>query len=230
MTFMYCMIRIRGSMPLTNGFGSGSNYFRHWPSRCRQKTIFFKKSLLLFEGTFTVHHFSKIRSPKEVTKQYESRFFLLFLLADRRIREAQKHVDPDPDPEHCEEVFLTVKNIASGGDYQWRGWRRGGRWWWRARWLGARSPSRSRRCSRRRPPRRRSAPAPSWSRTQCPPPAGNLSQYLHSSYHSKKVMKKCLLVVKCSIYIPWFLSYFDQNARDIERFFNLVYIRDDLFC
>ncbi len=28
-------IRIRGSMPLTNG--SGSCYFRHWPSRCQQK-------------------------------------------------------------------------------------------------------------------------------------------------------------------------------------------------
>jgi hypothetical protein len=33
-----------------------------------------------------LHHFSKIKSPKEVTKQLESRFFLLFLLADRRIR------------------------------------------------------------------------------------------------------------------------------------------------
>jgi hypothetical protein len=64
-----------------------------------------------------LHHFSKIKSPTEVTKQQESRFFLLFLLDDRRIRihpsdywirirEAQKHVDPvdpdsDSDPEHC---------------------------------------------------------------------------------------------------------------------------------
>ncbi len=31
-------IRIRGSMPLTNG--SGSCYFRHWPSRCQHKTNF----------------------------------------------------------------------------------------------------------------------------------------------------------------------------------------------
>ncbi len=58
-----------------------------------------------------LHHFSKIRSSKEVTKQYESRFFLLFLLAGR-FREAQKHVDPDLDPEHREGVFLTLKNIA----------------------------------------------------------------------------------------------------------------------
>jgi hypothetical protein len=33
-----------------------------------------------------LHHFSKIKRHKEVTKQQESRFFLLFLLDDRRIR------------------------------------------------------------------------------------------------------------------------------------------------
>ncbi len=40
-------IRIRG--------GSGSCYFRHWPTRCQQKQICSKKffCLLLFEGTFT---------------------------------------------------------------------------------------------------------------------------------------------------------------------------------
>ncbi len=52
-------IRIRGSMPLTSGsgsgFGSGSCYFRTWPSRCQQKTNFWLNffCLLLFEGTFT---------------------------------------------------------------------------------------------------------------------------------------------------------------------------------
>jgi hypothetical protein len=62
--------------------------------------------------------FSKIKSQKEVTKQKESRFFLLFLLGDRRIRiriqEAHKHVDPvdpdpdsDPDPQHC---FLEIRS------------------------------------------------------------------------------------------------------------------------
>jgi len=34
-------IRIRGSMPLTNGSGSGSYYFRYWSSRCEQKNLFF---------------------------------------------------------------------------------------------------------------------------------------------------------------------------------------------
>ncbi len=53
-----------------------------------------------------LHNFPKIKSPKEVTKLQELRFFLLFLLADRRIRihtsekwilirEAQNHVDPE---------------------------------------------------------------------------------------------------------------------------------------
>ena len=33
-----------------------------------------------------LHHFSKIKSQKEVTNQYKSMFFLLFLLDDRRIQ------------------------------------------------------------------------------------------------------------------------------------------------
>ncbi len=46
-------IRIRGSMPLTNGSGFGPCYFHHWPSK-RQKNIFKQIfCILLFEGTFT---------------------------------------------------------------------------------------------------------------------------------------------------------------------------------
>jgi hypothetical protein len=37
-------IRIRGSMRLTDG--SGSFYFHYWPSRCQQKTNFFKEAFL----------------------------------------------------------------------------------------------------------------------------------------------------------------------------------------
>ncbi len=49
-----------------------------------------------------LHHFLKDKTHNEVTKQQESRFYLLFLLDDGRIRiripEAQKHTDPmDPD-------------------------------------------------------------------------------------------------------------------------------------
>jgi hypothetical protein len=97
-------IRIRGSMPLTNGsgsgFGIGTCYFHLWPSRRQQKSK--KKSFSAYFLKVRLHHFSKIKSQKEVTKQRKSRFFLKFLLNDRRIRiqEAQIHVDPvDPDPE-----------------------------------------------------------------------------------------------------------------------------------
>ncbi len=50
---VWIQIWISGSMPLTNG--SGSCYFRHWPSKCQQKTNLKKVFLLitvLFEGTF----------------------------------------------------------------------------------------------------------------------------------------------------------------------------------
>ncbi len=55
------------------------------------------------------HHFSKIKSPKEVTKQQESRFFFLFLLFDdRRMIEGSGSgsipliMDPDPGgPKTC---------------------------------------------------------------------------------------------------------------------------------
>jgi hypothetical protein len=50
-----------------------------------------------------LHHFSKIKSQKE-SQNRRNQVFLLFLHDDRRIRsrirEAQKHVDPDPDSEH----------------------------------------------------------------------------------------------------------------------------------
>jgi hypothetical protein len=70
----------------------------------------FKKKFsctLLLEVTFT----SKVKSQKEVTIQKKSKFFLLFLLNDRRIRiqEPQKHVVPvDPDPQHCLKGLLTI--------------------------------------------------------------------------------------------------------------------------
>jgi hypothetical protein len=119
-------------MPLTDGSGSGcgsrsgSCYFQD----ANKKLMFF--NLLLFEGTFT--SFSKIKSQKEVKKkQKESRFFLLFLPDDRRIRiqsrintygqwirirKAQKDVDPvEPDPDHCQNIKLSELSAwVSGGE------------------------------------------------------------------------------------------------------------------
>jgi hypothetical protein len=66
-----------GSVPLTDG--SGSCYFRHRPSRRQQKTIFSKVCLLFF-FFFKVHlhHFSEIKSQKEVAKPYVGGFLTIF--------------------------------------------------------------------------------------------------------------------------------------------------------
>jgi hypothetical protein len=75
-----------------------------------KKLFFFPKlfCFLLFEGTYT--SFSKDKKSQKNAKQQESRFSLLFLFDDRRIRnwiriwEAQKHTDPkDPDQQHYTE-------------------------------------------------------------------------------------------------------------------------------
>jgi hypothetical protein len=68
-----------------------------------KKTNLEKKFPAYYFLKVILHHFSK-KKVKKVTKQQKSRFFLLYLLNDRRIRipiqEAQKHVDPvDPDPD-----------------------------------------------------------------------------------------------------------------------------------
>jgi hypothetical protein len=67
-----------GSVSVTNGSGSGSGSFRQWPSRCSQKICF---SLSFYAYSFLkvhLHHSSKIKTHKEVTKV--SRFFFIFCL------------------------------------------------------------------------------------------------------------------------------------------------------
>ncbi len=68
--------------------GSGSCYFRHWPSTCQQKTYFLTHFFLLitFWRYISFTSFFKDKKSKRVTKYKESRFFLLFLHDDRRIR------------------------------------------------------------------------------------------------------------------------------------------------
>jgi hypothetical protein len=107
-----------GSMTFWCGSGCGSE-------SCQQKTNLKKKfsCILLFEGTFT--SFFKDKSQKEVTKQWKSRFSLLYLLNDRRIRiqEAQKHVDPDPDSDpdpHHWFVHLPVQSMQNMGNSRGR--------------------------------------------------------------------------------------------------------------
>ncbi len=71
------LVRFRGSMPLTNGsgFGSGSFYFHHRPSRCQQETNLKKFfCIILFEGTFT--SFFKGKKSKRSHKPVEIKVFL----------------------------------------------------------------------------------------------------------------------------------------------------------
>ncbi len=74
-------IRIRGSMPRINGSGSGSCYFRHWPSRCQQKTNFFN-TIFSAHYFFTVHlhHISKIKSQKESQNSRNQGFSYYFCM------------------------------------------------------------------------------------------------------------------------------------------------------
>jgi hypothetical protein len=89
-------IRILGSVPLTNGSGFGSRIlFSSLTFRTATKEFF------AYYPTFSIYIyiiFQRLRH-KDVTKQNESRFFFLFLLDDRGVREPYLWLlDPDPDP------------------------------------------------------------------------------------------------------------------------------------
>ncbi len=120
-----CSNRIRGSMPPTNGSGSGSYYFRHWPSIRQQKNNN-KKSfsvLFLFDGSFI--SVFKDKKSKRSHKTVRIKVFLTILLDDRsirihtsdywiRTREAQKHADPvDPDPEHWLQLWFCLSDALT---------------------------------------------------------------------------------------------------------------------
>jgi hypothetical protein len=70
------------------------------------KKLIFKEKffcILLCEGIF--HHFLKVKSQKEVAKQQKSRFFLLFLLNARRIRNGSGSMKP-------KNTWIRIRNIA----------------------------------------------------------------------------------------------------------------------
>jgi hypothetical protein len=58
-------IWIRGSMPLTNKSGSGFCYFRHWPSRCQQKTNLKKGFFAYYFLKVHLHHFQRLKVKKK---------------------------------------------------------------------------------------------------------------------------------------------------------------------
>ncbi len=110
-------------MPLTNGsgigsgsrFGSGSCYFRHWPSKCQQKTTLKKVVLFITFWRFILHNIFKDKKSKKSNSRNQSfsYYFCLmiegsgsaFVLVPLTSRSGsgswrlKKHTDPDP--QHC---------------------------------------------------------------------------------------------------------------------------------
>ncbi len=107
-------IRIRGSMPLTNGSGFGSSYFFIDLQDANKKLILKSFSAYYFLKVH-LHHFSKRKKSKRSHKTVENKVFvfLTILIDDRtiQIREAQKHVDPDP--EQCYKGSYFVRLVKS---------------------------------------------------------------------------------------------------------------------
>ncbi len=92
-------IRIRGSMPLTNG--SGSCYFRHWPQDANKNFFFFNCSAYYFLKVH-LHHFSKIKSQKELQNSRNQEFSYYFCMMKG---------DPDPEPD----PYLWLMDPNPGG-------------------------------------------------------------------------------------------------------------------
>ncbi len=95
-----------------------------------QKILTLMKYKYYLRDTTSPRNLEKDKKSKIVTKQQDSRFFLLFLHDDRRIRiqEVQKHIPltsgsgsgrpkkhVDPDPEHCFKVIKVFGDRGGGG-------------------------------------------------------------------------------------------------------------------
>jgi hypothetical protein len=64
-----------------------------------------------------LHYFSKIKkSPKKVSKQQESRVFLLFLLADRRIR-IQIHTSDNGSGSRLKNMWIRIRYTGFPGNF-----------------------------------------------------------------------------------------------------------------
>ncbi len=123
-------IQIRGSIPLTNGSGSGcgSCYFRQWSSRCQQKKFF---CLLLFDGTF--RSFFKdnkfIEMSQNSRNQCFSNYFCFMMEGSGSAKLPKKtkiHADPDPPPwvhqiRYLPECPAPVARVAGGVLDEWVG-------------------------------------------------------------------------------------------------------------
>ncbi len=69
-------------MPLTNGsgYGSGSCYFRHWPSRCQQKTVFKNVFLIITFWRYIYIIFQRYKVKKKSQSSRNQDFSYYFCL------------------------------------------------------------------------------------------------------------------------------------------------------
>jgi hypothetical protein len=81
---VWIRIWIRRSMPLTKW--TRIFLFLSLTFRCHQKLIFLTSFFAYYFLKVHLHNFSKIESPKKSQNRRNRGFFLLFLLADKRIR------------------------------------------------------------------------------------------------------------------------------------------------
>jgi hypothetical protein len=105
---VWIRIRIRRSIPLTNG------------SRRQQKTNLKKKffCLLLFEGTFTVYHFSKKKSPKMQQNSRNQGFSYYFCLMTEGSGSGSIPLTSGSGPKICGSGSGFGSNTGSNGSQQ----------------------------------------------------------------------------------------------------------------
>ncbi len=122
------LVRIRGSLPVTNGSGSGywSRYFRHWPSRRQQKTRnkgFSNYFCLMIKGT---GFGSGSRRPKNIRIRIRNASFLYKNKVNSVVSKLWKRTNPNPDlnwhkeiSHHCTVSMVMHKNKTHHAHQLW---------------------------------------------------------------------------------------------------------------
>jgi hypothetical protein len=77
---VWIQIRIRGSMPLTNGSGSGSCYFHSFTFKTPIKLFVFYSFSAYYFLKVLLHHFSKIKVKKKTQNRRNQGFSYYFCL------------------------------------------------------------------------------------------------------------------------------------------------------
>ncbi len=104
-------IWIRGSMPLTNGTGSGSCYFRHWPSQDANKKLIFLQVFLLITFWRYMYIIFKDKKSKRSHKAVGTKVFLTFFAWWWK----DPDHDPEPDPVLDPNLWLMYPDPDPGG-------------------------------------------------------------------------------------------------------------------